>query len=97
MVRTGPAGKVLGYVLGDGGVLEFAGSVLARSKAGFSVSADSAKAMASGKRRARQNLPPLPAAGELWLPGPATRLWVDGAPVAAARGGLFRIGPAPCR
>jgi len=37
MVRIGPAGKVLGYVLGDGGVLEFAGSVLARSKARFSV------------------------------------------------------------
>ncbi len=98
MVRTNPAGKVLGYVLGDGSVLEFGGSVLARSTAGFSVSADSAKVMAFGKRRARQNLPPLPAAGELWLPGPATRLWVDGAPVATAgRGGLIRIGPKPGR
>ena len=97
MVRTSPAGKVLGYVLGDGSVLEFAGSVLARSTPGFSVSADSAKAMACGKRRARQNLPPLPASGDLWLPGPATRVWIDGAPVTASRGGLFRIGPKPGR
>lgn len=97
MVRTAAGGKVLGYVLGDGRVLEFAGSVLARSSPGFSVSADSAKVMAWGRRRARQNLPPLPAEGELRLPGPATRLWVDGktAAATAGRGGLVRIGPRP--
>ena len=97
MVRTDPSGKVLGYVMGDGSVLEFAGSVLARSAPGFSVSADAAKAMVFGKRRARQALPPLPAVGELWLPGSAARLWVDGEPVATAAGldGLARIGRMP--
>jgi hypothetical protein len=97
MVRINPAGKVLGYVLGDGGVLEYSGDVLARSTPGFSVIADASKAMVTGKRRARQNLPPLPAAGELRLPGPATRLWVDGVPVAARRDGLVSVGPKPGR
>ena len=93
MVRTDPAGKVLGYVLGDGKLLEFGGAVLARSPAGFSVTAGSGKAMAHGKRRSRQNLPPLAAEGELRLPGPGTRLWVDGEPVAAVGAGeLLRIG-----
>ncbi len=97
MVRINPDGKVLGYVLGDGSILEYSGAVLARSSAGFSVIADSAKAMVTGKRRARQNLPPLSAAGELRLPGPATRLWVDGAPVSARRAGLVSVGPKPGR
>ncbi|MEO8657390.1 MAG: hypothetical protein ABI693_02925 [Bryobacteraceae bacterium] len=91
MVRTGPDGTVVGYVLGDGGVLEFEGRVLARSSPGFSVTADGQKVMVQGRRRARQNLPPLPADGYAWLPSRDTQLWVDGEKVAA-RGGLVRIG-----
>ncbi len=94
MVRTDPEGKVLGYVLGDGNLLEFAGQTLARSQAGFSVTVDAVKAMAHGKRRARQNLPPVAAQGELYLPGPAAQLWVDGekASTVRTRNGLIRIG-----
>jgi hypothetical protein len=99
MVRTGPDRKALGYVMGDGTMLEFAGSVLARSSSGFSVSADSAKAMVSGKRRARQNMPPIAAVGEVRLPRPGARLWVDGEPVERATGtdGLTRVGQATAR
>ncbi len=94
MVRTSPDGQVLGYALCDGSELEFAGSVLVSAPGGLSVIADRSKVMASGRRRARQNLPPLPAVGELRLPGPAARLWADGEPVGASVGtnGLVRIG-----
>ena len=94
MVRTNDAGQVVGYVVGEGRTLTFNGRTLARSDSGFSVIANVEKAMATGQRRARQNLPPLPASGALWLPGPATRLWVDGRPTPAIAGGagLVRVG-----
>ncbi|MEO8657394.1 MAG: hypothetical protein ABI693_02945 [Bryobacteraceae bacterium] len=66
--------------------------ILASSSLGFSVIYDGQKVMVQGRRRARQNLPPLPADGYAWLPSRDTQLWVDGVKVAA-RGGLVRIGP----
>lgn len=94
MVRTGPRGELLGYVLGEGTALQFGGETLARSAAGFSVIADPAKVMVAGPRRAHQNLPPLPARGAVRLPGRETRLWVDGKPASAEAGsdGLARAG-----
>ena len=83
MVRTDAAGKVLGYVMGDGSSLEFGGKTLARTPQRFSVSVDAKRAMAAGMRRARQGLPPIPAAGSVWLPGASTELWADGVRVAA--------------
>lgn len=94
MVRIGISGEVLGFVLGDGRSLSFNGQVLARSEAGFSVSASADKTVVTGPRRARQNLSPLAARGEVWLPGSAARLWVDGKEVAVekGRGGSVRVG-----
>lgn len=93
MVRTNASGQVTGYVLGEGRTLEFGGRPLARADAGFSVSAGEAKTMVAGPRRPRQNQPPLPARGELWLPAPTSRLWVDGNPLSPSAGpdGLARI------
>jgi hypothetical protein len=93
MVRTNASGHVTGYVLGEGRTLEFNGKPLARSETGFSVSAGEQKTMVAGPRRPRQNQPPLPARGELWLPAKTTRLWVDGNSVrpSAGRDGLARI------
>ncbi|MEK7403838.1 MAG: hypothetical protein AAB225_01900 [Acidobacteriota bacterium] len=77
MVRTNSAGNVVGYVMGDGSSLEFAGRTLARSQRPFSVSADSKRTIATGPRRARQGLAPLPAAGTVWLPDAASQVWAD--------------------
>ncbi|MBE0658527.1 MAG: hypothetical protein IH602_12620 [Bryobacteraceae bacterium] len=93
MVRTNASGQVTGYVLGEGRALEFNGKPLARSQAGFSVSAGEAKTMVAGPRRPRQNQPPLPARGEIRLPAQTTRLWVDGNSVrpSPGRDGLVKV------
>jgi hypothetical protein len=78
MVRTDQAGKVLGYVMGDGKTMQFGGKTLARSERPFSVSADSKRSIATGSRRARQGLPPLPVAGAFWLPDATSEVWADG-------------------
>ncbi|MEA2062570.1 MAG: hypothetical protein U9P14_02625, partial [Gemmatimonadota bacterium] len=71
MVRTDRAGEVAGYVLGDGARLEYKGRVLVVSDAGpLSVSAGREQVHATGRRRARENLPPLKPYGKLWLPAP---------------------------
>ncbi|MFB3825950.1 MAG: hypothetical protein ACE15B_04240 [Bryobacteraceae bacterium] len=93
MVRTGPDGSVLGYVCGDGRTLTYRGKALARSEAGFSVSAGAAKLMVAGPRRARQNLPPLPAAGRIWRPHPSARIWIDGEPRSASALGPVSLIP----
>lgn len=86
VVRTDGAGRVTGYVMGDGSSLEFAGKVLARSPRRVSVSADARRTMANGPRRARRGLAPLAAAGTFWLPGPASELWADGKRIEAQAG-----------
>jgi hypothetical protein len=93
MVRTGAAGRVTGYVLGEGRTLEFAGRPLVRAEAALSVSAGEAKTMVAGPRRPRLNLPPLPAKGEILMSSITARLWVDGKPVkpVIGRDGLARI------
>ncbi|RPI25149.1 MAG: hypothetical protein EHM61_15130 [Acidobacteria bacterium] len=93
MVRTGPGGEVLGYVVGEGRLLEFGGRTLVRSPEAWSVSAGLSKTMVAGPRRARQGLPPLAASGEVLLPAPGSRLWVDGRLASAVpRSGLVRVG-----
>ncbi len=82
MLRRGPQGELLGYVFGDGRLLEYEGKTLARSEAGLCVSAGRDKVMVAGPRRARLNLAPLPAAGELWRPHRSARVWVDGEPLS---------------
>lgn len=93
MVRTNASGQVTGYVLGEGRTLEFGGKPLVRSQSGLSVSAGETKTMVAGPRRPRQNLPPLPAHGEIRLPSKTARLWVDGKPARTVIGreGLARI------
>ncbi|MFC1614927.1 hypothetical protein ACFL5K_06480, partial [Gemmatimonadota bacterium] len=83
MVRTDEAGRVAGYVMGDGRSLEFGGVSLASSAMPWSVSADGKRVFASGMRRARENLPALAAEGRCWLPAPQAQLYVDGEPVEA--------------
>ena len=78
LVRTDDDGNVTGYVLGDGSRLEYNGRVLVDSPRRVSVSADSVRTFASGARRARQGVSPRKAAGNFWLPGPESELWVDG-------------------
>ncbi len=77
MVRTDRAGNVVGYVMGDGTSMEFAGKILARSQRPFSLSADGKRSIATGPRRARQGLEPLPVAGTFWLPDAASEVWTD--------------------
>ena len=78
LIRTDLAGKVVGYLMGEGGTLEFAGRVLASAERPFSVSADGRQTIATGGRRAREGLTPLAAAGTFWLPGAASEVWADG-------------------
>jgi hypothetical protein len=78
LVRTDRAGNVVGYLMGDGTSVEFAGKSLARSQQAFSVSADSKRSIATGPRRARQGLEPLPVKGAFWLPDAASEVWADG-------------------
>ena len=82
-MRTDEAGRVAGYVLGDGRSLEFDGRSLASSALPWSVSADGKRVFASGMRRARENLPALAAEGRCWLPAPQAQLYADGEPVEA--------------
>jgi hypothetical protein len=77
MVRTDRAGNVVGYIMGDGTSMEYAGKTLARSQRPFSLSADGKRSIATGARRARQGLDPLPVAGSFWLPDAASEVWAD--------------------
>jgi hypothetical protein len=81
MIRTDPSGKVLGYVMGDGQSLEYRGRALVLSPQRLSVTADAKRCMATGPRRARQGLAPLPVAGSFWLPDARSEIWADGARV----------------
>lgn len=94
MVRTDRSGAVIGYLIGDGTLLEFGRTALVRSRQPLSVSADARRVMATGQRRARQGLAPFPAAGSFRLPGAATEVWADGERVRAAPGadGMVSIG-----
>lgn len=86
MVRTDRSGAVTGYVMGDGASLEFGRTVLARSRQPLSLSADAKRAVATGSRRARQGLAPLPAAGSFRLLGAGAEVWADGERVRPAAG-----------
>ena len=99
MVRTDDDGRVVGYVLGDGSRLEYDGAILAESHRQFTVSADSKRTVATGARRARQGLDPLPVAGTFWLPDPRSEVWVDGSRVEPPMGPgrMAIIDPADCR
>ena len=77
-VRLDEQGKVTGYVLGDGRSLAYAGQVLVRAGEPLSVSADSARVFLTGRRRARQDQPPLAVRGGAWLPGPRAEVYADG-------------------
>lgn len=78
VVRINNEDKVIGYLLGDGTKLVFKGKVLVQSDRTWSVSADEKLLHATGKRQAREDLPPLPANGRAWLPGKQTKVWADG-------------------
>ena len=79
MVRIGPEGRVLGYVLGDGKNFEHGDQVIVQAPETVSVSADSRRTWVTGRRRTRQGLPPLAAQGKVYLPDSASQLYVDGA------------------
>jgi hypothetical protein len=78
MVRIDGTGNVVGYVMGDGSHLEYDSQILARGDRQFSVSADAIRTVATGPRRARQGLDPLPVVGTVWLPAQHSEIWVDG-------------------
>jgi hypothetical protein len=84
VVRTDPAGRVLGYLLADGRNLSFAGRSLARTEETSSVSADSLRVFLTGGRRARRAQPPLAPRGRIWLPYPRAEVFVDATPVIPA-------------
>lgn len=86
LVRTDRAGNIVGYVMGDGTSMEFAGRTLARSDRPFSVSADAKRSFATGARRARKGLAALPAAGTFWVPDDASEIWADNERVEPAMG-----------
>jgi hypothetical protein len=77
VVRTDRAGKVVGYIMGDGTSLEFKGRTLVRSQQPFSVSADSKRSIATGPRRAREGAAPSPVTGSFWLPAASSEVWAD--------------------
>ncbi len=78
MVRVDHAGKIVGYVMGEGREMEFAGKTLIHAPRSLSVSADSKRTFLTGSRRAAEGLVPLPAEGAVWLPNAASEVWVDG-------------------
>jgi hypothetical protein len=81
VVRTDEKGEVTGYLMGDGTKLVFDDKILVQSELPWTVSADKERLYATGKRNARENLPPLPARGKAWIPGENTRLFADGSAV----------------
>jgi hypothetical protein len=91
VVRTDRAGNVIGYAMGEGRSLEFAGRRLARSPRQFSVSADGKQVIATGPRHARQGLAPEAAAGSFWLPDAASEIWADGERVHPSIGRDHRV------
>ena len=95
MVRTNAGGEVTGYVMGEGTRLEFGGRTLAEGPEPFTANAGSQGVFVSGKRRAREALPPLPARGKVWLPPPSAKLWIDERQVSAVpdQDGMAPIGP----
>jgi|GEM_PF-1716026 len=78
VLRTDRTGNIVGYVMGDGTRMGYGSRILARSERALSVSADAKRTMATGPRRARQGLDPLPVAGSFWLPGSTSEVWADG-------------------
>ncbi|MFH1068512.1 MAG: hypothetical protein V1794_02720 [Candidatus Glassbacteria bacterium] len=78
LVRTDNTGRVLGYLLGDGHRLEFHDQPLAQSNLSWSVSADGKRVFATGARRARQDLPPIPAEGTCRVLAAESEVWADG-------------------
>ncbi|HUU29780.1 MAG TPA: hypothetical protein VM123_18410, partial [archaeon] len=93
-VRTDRTGQVTGYVLGDGRSLSFGSQTLVRADEPMSVSADTVRVFATGRRRAREDLPPLSARGRVWLPHPRTAIFADGEPVKPlmAQGRMALVG-----
>jgi len=94
MVRLGSSGEVTGYVLGEGRSLSFDSQTLVQADEPLSVSADRMRVFASGRRRSRENLPPLPAKGKIWLPHQRAEVFVDGkltSPMMAA-GRIAQVG-----
>jgi hypothetical protein len=78
VVRTNSNGQVIGYLIGDGTKLIYNNNVLVQSDQVWSVSADEKLLVATGKRRARADLPPLPAKGMAWLPDINTQVVANG-------------------
>jgi len=78
VVRTNDNDEVIGYLMGDGRKLVFEDKKLAQSDQPWTVSADDERLYATGKRRARDSLKPLPAKGRVWLPGEQTEVRADG-------------------
>ncbi len=77
LVRLDRDNNIAGYLMADGTALDYNGQTLARAQRGFSVSADSKRSVATGARQAREERPPLPAAGTFWLPSADSEVWVD--------------------
>jgi len=95
MVRTDKNAQVIGYLLGDGRKLVHKGKILAEAEEIWSVSAGGKRVFATGRKRARQNLPPLAAQGSCWLPQPGAALFADGkqlAPPLVAPGRMALVG-----
>jgi hypothetical protein len=86
LVRRDRAGRVLGYVLGDATSLRVADQVLVTAETSFSVSADDVRLFATGQRRARANLPPLQAEGQVRLLGARAEVFSNGESVRVTPG-----------
>jgi len=94
MVRTDPEGQVVGYVLGEGKQLYYNDRVLVDAEDPVCVSADNKRLYVTGKRRARENLPPLKAKARVWVPHPEVELYADGELVKPLKqpGGIALVG-----
>jgi len=94
LVRRSLDGGVMGYVLGDGGRLSFAGQDLVRADGTVNVSADAREVRVSGKLQTRLGDGPAPASAKVRLPAIQAQVYVDGIRTEVQpTQGLIAVGP----
>jgi hypothetical protein len=94
LVRRSLDGGVMGYVLGDGGRLSFAGQDLVRTDGTVNVSADAREVRVSGKLQTRLGDGPAPASAKVRLPAIQAQVYVDGIRTEVQpTQGLIAVGP----
>jgi hypothetical protein len=78
LVRRGPGGGLVGYVLGEGGRLKFGEDTLIISPGTVSVSADAVRVWITGQLQNRIGDGPVPASARVKLPSDSAEVYVDG-------------------